>query len=78
MEVPELSFQFYPGFPSLFVPYGQCSDMFFSGHCGVLLILMLELWASGHWVVPVIYIPVLLYMSTVMIFLQNHYTVGML
>ncbi len=77
MEMPELSFQFYPGFPSLFVPYGPCSDLFFSGHCGAMLILMLEFWAVGHWTITVLYIPVLLYMSLVMVLLHNHYSVGM-
>ena len=31
----------YPGFPSLFIPYKQANDFYFSGHTGYCVILMM-------------------------------------
>ncbi len=76
MEVPELNAQFYTGFPSLFVPYGATADFFYSGHCGAMTIMMFECWATGHWYVTLIYIPLLVFMMLLMVISHNHYTLG--
>ena len=32
----------YPGFMSIFVPYGETADFFYSGHVGVCMLMFLE------------------------------------
>jgi hypothetical protein len=44
---PDGYWWYSPGIPSLVVPYGRASDFFYSGHCGFLMILICENWASG-------------------------------
>ena len=51
MTLPEGFYWNYPGFPSLFVPYGMTTDFIYSGHVGILIICMMESWTlSFHYI----------------------------
>lgn len=43
----------YPGFLSIFVPYGETSDFFYSGHVGVCVIMFLEFFSVGWYTLSV-------------------------
>ena len=43
----------YPGFLSIFVPYGETSDFFYSGHVGVCVIMFLEFFSVGWYILSV-------------------------
>ena len=40
----------YPGFLSIFVPYGETADFFFSGHVGVCVIMFHEFYTVGWYI----------------------------
>jgi len=42
MKFPEGYYWEDPNFPNLAVPYSHTSDFFYSGHCGILLLFVLE------------------------------------
>jgi hypothetical protein len=43
MRYPEGYLWDYPGFPSIFIPYGKTNDFFYSGHVGLCVIVFHEL-----------------------------------
>ena len=47
VEFPEGYDWGFPGFMSIFVPYGETADFFYSGHVGICMIMFLEFWAVG-------------------------------
>ena len=43
----------FPGFMSLFIPYGETADFFYSGHVGICMISFLEFWAVGWYLMSI-------------------------
>merc|ERR1711907_53843 len=65
----------YPGFFSLFVPYGETNDFFYSGHVGVSTIFFLEFY-STKWYKCAIYAAVVIVTEAfVLIATRTHYTI---
>lgn len=65
-----------PGFFSLMVPYGTTSDFYFSGHCGILLLINMELSHLGYRALSWVNFAFLGYMIFVMIGTRGHYSIG--
>jgi len=65
-----------PGYPSLMVPYGVTSDFYFSGHCGFLLIICLEMYHEGYKKLVLLHCFMLTFMATLLIFTRGHYSIG--
>lgn len=68
----------YPGFPSLFVPYGATNDFFFSGHVGCCILIFLEFgkmkWHKLKWLCLVNAACQIL----LMLITRGHYSIDML
>ena len=75
MQRPEGYDWDYPGFFSLYCPYGKTNDFFYSGHCGICHIFFLEFWAVGWHVHSLFALLVLLLETFTMIVLRAHYTI---
>ena len=65
-----------PSFFSLMVPYGTTSDFYFSGHCGILLLLNMELAHMGYRKLSWWNLIFLCYMIFVMLGTRGHYSIG--
>ncbi|KRW98595.1 Phosphatidic acid phosphatase type 2/haloperoxidase [Pseudocohnilembus persalinus] len=74
-KFPQGFFFEYPGFPSLFVPYGRQSDFFFSGHTGFMTLVFLEWRTIGFKKMQYITGILLLYVMFSLIVLRVHYTI---
>lgn len=72
-KIPEGMITGYPGFPSIFVPYGKYSDFFFSGHCGNLTIHMCEWYKLNNIKMFIISVFGLLFTIFACIALRFHY-----
>jgi hypothetical protein len=67
----------YPGVMSIFVPYGETADFFYSGHVGVCLLMYLS-FADAQWYYWSYFALLTLFMQFfMMIALRSHYTVDM-
>jgi hypothetical protein len=67
----------YPGIPSLLVPYGDQSDFYFSGHCGYMTILLLELRRLGYGKkFTFLALVSLAYVAFVLLAFRVHYSIG--
>ncbi len=53
--------------PTLFVDYHPANDMFFSGHCGTVIIAGLEFMAMDHFVVGMLHLCVVLPLVSIMV-----------
>lgn len=67
-----------PNVFSLMVPYGTTSDFYFSGHCGILLLINMELYHMGYVHLSWANFLFLGYMASVMIGTRGHYSIGRL
>jgi len=68
----------YPGIMSIFVPYGETADFFYSGHVGVCMIQFLE-FRKCEWHYWSYFALSTLFMQFIMmISLRSHYTVDMI
>lgn len=78
MEKPEGYDWDYPGFPSIFVPYGKTADFFYSGHVGICMINYLEFSAVGWrlWALFAIFVSGC--QVFLMITLRSHYSIDLL
>lgn len=65
----------YPGVPSLSVPYGKASDYYFSGHCGFVTMMILELYRQGCPKLSLMYACLLPYMAFVLVSARVHYSI---
>lgn len=65
----------FPGIPSLTVPYGIISDYYFSGHCGFVTLVSLEIWKLGGRVIPIFLGISVLYLGFVLVVARIHYTI---
>lgn len=63
-----------PGVPSIAVPYDRTRDFFFSGHTGIMTIILSELLATNRTVSPVLCLPCLAYTIFILLSTQVHYT----
>lgn len=68
----------YPGFFSVFVPYGKTADFFYSGHVGICNIFFLEFWTVGYYYSAVLALLVMCLQIFVMLALRSHYTIDMI
>lgn len=65
-----------PNFFSLMVPYGTTSDFYFSGHCGIVLLINVELSHLGYKYLSAFNFVFLAYMIAVMLGTRGHYSIG--
>ena len=72
-KFPEGFYWKYPGFPSLTVPYDRTSDFFFSGHCGILTITMMEWRALKEYKLFYLNLLGLCFTATSLLILRVHY-----
>eukprot|EP01017_Pseudomicrothorax_dubius_P028921 TRINITY_DN3477_c0_g1_i4.p1 TRINITY_DN3477_c0_g1~~TRINITY_DN3477_c0_g1_i4.p1 ORF type:complete len:173 (-),score=4.20 TRINITY_DN3477_c0_g1_i4:61-579(-) len=75
MRFPEGYLWIYPGFPSLTVPYGQTSDFFYSGHCGMVFICTLELRKVGRYKTSYFGVFTLISTALTLIVTRTHYSI---
>ena len=68
----------WPGFFSLFVPYGETADFFYSGHVGVCMIQFLEFYSVGWFWWSLYAILTMCLQIFLMISLRSHYTMDMI
>jgi hypothetical protein len=67
----------YPGIMSIFVPYGETADFFYSGHVGVCMLQYLE-FSKVQWHYWSYFALTTMFMQFVMmISLRSHYTIDM-
>jgi len=66
---------YYPGFPSLIIPYGRGSDFFFSGHIGFVTICASEWVRNGKFGMVLFSIIGGIYTAFVLITYQVHYSI---
>lgn len=66
----------YPGLPSLFVPYGDTSDYYFSRHTGFMVISCLQLAHTGNGRLLVLAIPSTFMIVTILLVMKLHYSIG--
>ena len=57
------------------MPYGTSNDFFWSGHCGFLMIVMLEWICNGKYLMGALTFVVNIYMAIVMVAFRIHYTI---
>ena len=78
MSTPEGILFFYPGFPSLFVPYLLTNDFFFSGHVSLPLVVGLEFYENKMNVFAYISFCASIYEAFMMLFIKGHYSIDMM
>ena len=78
VEYPEGYNWGFPGFLSIFVPYGETADFFYSGHVGICMLFFLEFSAIG-WDYMAYYSLFTLFVEAfTMVVLRAHYTMDMI
>ena len=77
MEFPEGNNWSYPGFPSLFVPYVKSSDFFYSGHVGIVTLMMLDNLAWKNYFCAALSAFSICFESVVMTILRTHYSIDL-
>jgi hypothetical protein len=77
MRFPDGYLWDYPGFPSLFVSYIKSNDFFYSGHVGLPVLQICELYKikKYNWIPISVFIVILEFFT--MIVLRGHYTVDL-
>ena len=78
VEYPEGYNWGYPGVPSIFVPYGETADFFYSGHVGACVLLYLEAMREKHQLLSLLSLVTGSMQVFLMIALRSHYTVDMI
>lgn len=63
----------YPGFPSLFVPYDQTNDFYFSGHTGLLTGLLMDSMHHGYFKLSLVNFLGTLYTIFVLLVTGGHF-----
>ena len=72
---PEGTVWGFPGIPSLTVPYGIMSDYYFSGHCGFVTLVAMEMYKLGYkWTSYFVGLSTL-YIGFVLIVARVHYSI---
>lgn len=78
MKFPEGILWGYPGFPSLMVSYLQTNDFFYSGHCGLPILLLCEYRLLGMKFLSFFCIFTFFIEAFAMITLRGHYTIDLI
>ncbi len=78
MRYPEGYLWHFPGFFSIFVPYGRTNDFFFSGHIGASVIGYSEAKALKLHKFSAFCIVVCVYQFMLMVFMRGHYFIDLL
>ncbi len=69
---------YYPGFPSLYIHYGETPDFWWSGHIGFCFIMYLEFRAAGWIWWSYFSLFVLVYTFAMLTITRFHYSVDMI
>lgn len=77
MKIPHGELFGSPGFPSLFVPYMNTNDFFYSGHVGLPILMGFELRKLRYWLFFVC-LGISIYECFVMISTRGHYSIDLL
>ena len=77
VEYPQGYLWGWPGFFSLFVPYGSTPDFFYSGHVGVCMLHVLEFYAIGWYWMSAYALLAMFLQIFLMVALRSHYTMDM-
>lgn len=77
MRFPEGYLWEYPGFPSLVVSYLKTNDFFFSGHVGLPIIIMCELYKMKKFRMLYFSLFTLILEFFTMIALRGHYSIDL-
>lgn len=77
MEIPKESTFRYPGFISLFVPYFQSNDYFYSGHVSLPTVISYEFWKIKYYWTAVLVFHVGLLQLGMMLWVRGHYGIDM-
>ena len=67
----------YPGLYSIFVPYGETADFFFSGHVGICSLVYFEHLREGNHKMKKFALFTMLAQVFLMVVLRSHFTVDM-
>ena len=68
-----------PFIPSIMVPYGLTSDFYFSGHCGFMVLVLMEtLTHERHMLKVVLMVLFLAYVMFILVLFRVHYSIGSL
>ena len=62
--------------PSLFVPYGDASDFYYSGHTGLMFILTMEFWHRKSYFLSACSAIVTILMMQILMIYRIHYSIG--
>jgi hypothetical protein len=63
---------------SIFVPYGETADFFYSGHVGICMIMFLEFWSVGWKFMAIYSLFTMAAQAFLMVALRSHYTMDMI
>lgn len=77
MRFPEGYLWEYPGFPSLVVSYLKTNDFFFSGHVGLPIIIICELYKMKKFIMIYFTVFTLFLEFFTMIALRGHYSIDL-
>lgn len=78
LEFPEGYNWEYPGLFSVFVPYNQIPDFFYSGHVGICVIHFLEFKANGWYWWSYFALTTMCAQIVIMYGTRGHYTIDMI
>lgn len=78
MKFPEGYLWEYPGFPSIFVSYLKTNDFFFSGHVGLPILQICELYKLNRHIMLYFNLFTIFLEFFTMIALRGHYTIDLI
>jgi len=78
MKFPDNYLWGYPGFPSIMVSYFKTNDFFYSGHCGLPIVLLCEFNHLGMKLMQAFCIFTFIFECFTMLVLRGHYTIDII
>jgi hypothetical protein len=78
MKYPEGYLWEYPGFPSITVSYLKTNDFFFSGHCGMPILMAMEFRKIKHYKMFIFCLFTCIFEAFTMIVMRGHYSIDIL
>ena len=78
MKFPDGFLWGYPGFPSIMVSYLKTNDFFYSGHCGLPIVLLCEFRFLKINIMSAICLFVFFLETFTMLTLRGHYTIDVI
>ena len=70
------TYWFYPGVPSIVVPYGNTVDYYFSGHTGFTVITTIYMYRKGYYICFALGVFVFFYIIQILLLFKVHYSIG--